>query len=442
MARAVFAAAPATQPAFWTFALQPPMGWNSYDSYGDTVTEPEVLANAAYMQTNLLSHGWNYIVVDFRWYDPGATGGNPNDRAGVHLTADEFGRLTPALNRFPSAADGKGFAPLADKIHAMGLQFGIHIMRGIPRQTVAANPLINGSAFHAADAADTSDKCAWCADMYGVKGNTDAGQAWYNSLLDQYALWNIDYIKVDDISHPYHADEIAAIRRAIDQCGRPIVLSLSPGPTPPADAENVKMHANLWRISNDFWDRWRSLNGQFDLIDAWQKQAGPGHWPDADMIPFGHLGPRCPVNGRDRQTRLTHDEQRTLISLWALAPSPLMLGMNLPDNDTWTQNLLTNDNVLAINQDLLGAPGSLIGNHGDLEVWKKPLADGSLAVGLFNRSASDAEMTATWQDLGLTIPQNVVDLWENKNLGTLQNQVKMNVPTHGAALLHLTGIAR
>jgi len=431
------AAQPPGPATFLTYAPTPPMGWNSYDTFGDSVTEAEVLANALYMRDHLRSHGWQYVVVDFRWYDPGANSGNPNARAGAKLTADEFGRLTPAPDRFPSAYNADGFARLAEQIHAMGLKFGIHVMRGIPQQSVRANTPIEGADFHAVDAANTASICAWCKDMYGVRGDTPAGQAWYDSIVRQYARWGVDYIKVDDLSQPYSAAEVAALRNAIDKCGRPMVLSLSPGETPIADAEHVKTHANLWRISNDFWDRWRFLNRQFDLIARWQGVGGPGHWPDADMIPLGHIAIRDNAGGGgDRRTRFTHDEQRTLMSMWALAPSPLMLGMNMPDNDAWTLSLLTNDAVIAVDQDPLGAPAQLVGPRGNLEVWKKPLADGSLAVGLFNRTNATANVAVTWAQLGISGKRAVHDLWRNEDIPA-DDHLAADVPAHGAVLVRI-----
>jgi alpha-galactosidase len=422
---------------FLDFAPTPPMGWNSYDAFGDSVTEAEVLANAEYMKAHLASHGWQYVVVDFRWYDPGADSGNPNSRKGALLASDAFGRLTPAVNRFPSAAGGPGFAPLAAKVHAMGLKFGIHVMRGIARESVAADTPIEGSSFHAVDAANTASICPWCADMYGVKGATPAGQAWYDSILRQYAAWGVDYIKVDDLSRPYSADEIAALRTAIDKTGRPIVLSLSPGETPIADADHVKTHANMWRISDDFWDRWRFLNRAFDLIARWQGVGGPGHWPDADMIPLGRVAIRSSAGGKDHQSHFTHDEQVTLMSMWALMPSPLMLGMNMPDNDAATLSLLTNDEALAVNQDKLGAPARLIGASSPLEVWKRPLSNGDLAVGLFNRSSAKAQVSVTWQQLGLPGKRPVRDLWLKNQFDASIEGIAVDLPPHGSALLRV-----
>ena len=269
----------------------------------------------------------------------------------------------------------------------MGLKFGIHVMRGIPRQSVKANTPIADSEFHAADAANAANSCGWCPDMFGVDAAKPAGQAWYDSIVRLYADWGVDFIKVDDLSSPYSAKEIEAIRRAIDRSGRAIVFSTSPGETPVSEARHVERHANMWRISGDFWDDWPALNHNFDLLAAWRGHAGPGYWPDADMIPLGRIGKRSV--GGDRMTHFSKDEQITMMSLWALAPSPLMLGMNMPENDPWTLSLLTNDEVLAVNQDPLGRQGVRISKMKDLEVWAKDLAGGAKAVGVFNRAGSD-----------------------------------------------------
>jgi hypothetical protein len=183
---------------------------------------------------------------------------------------DEYSRLMPVPRRFPSASDGKGFKPLADYIHGMELKFGIHIMRGIPRQAVAWSSRIKDTNITAADIADTDSTCKWLNHMYGVDMTKKGAPEYYDSLFELYAAWGVDYVKVDDISSPYHAPEIEAIQKAINKCGRPMVLSLSPGPTPIEQAEHVKKYANLWRISGDFWDRWDALLKMFDLCAEWQ----------------------------------------------------------------------------------------------------------------------------------------------------------------------------
>jgi hypothetical protein len=425
-------------------ALTPPMGWNSYDSLGTSITEAEALANAQAMKEKLLVHGWQYFVLDARWYDSVSSFDDRNfnkDRAGAKLFADQYGRLLPATNRFPSAANGLGFKPLADQVHALGLKFGFHMMRGIPRQAVLAKTPIAGSSFTAADAADTHSNCGWCPDMFGVRNNA-AGQAWYDSCLQLWASWGLDFVKVDDLSNPYHAGEVEMIRKAIDKCGRPIVFSTSPGPTDPKNAAHVSKYANMWRISGDFWDNWvethrSGLNHTFDLLAAWQDVGGPGHWPDADMIPFGHIGIKCTIAGGDRHTRFTPDEQRTLMSLWSIAPSPLILGAQLTDLDAPTLALITNDEVIAVDQDPLGAKAKRVSQKDGTEVWVKPLKNGDKAVGLFNRSEKPMEVEALWSDAGLTGSHLVRDLWVHKLLGAFNNKYSALVPPHGVVLLRV-----
>jgi alpha-galactosidase len=203
-------------------------------------------------------------------------------------------------------------------------------------------------------------------------------------------------------------------------------------------ADNIKVNANMWRISGDFWDRWKKLNAQFDILHSWEGVGGPGHFPDADMIPFGHLAIRSWINGKERQTRFTPDEQRTLISLWSLVSSPLMLGNNLPDMDAQTLALLTNDQVLAIDQDPLGLAAKRVSSQAGLEVWVKPLKNGSKAIGLFNRTATDAPVVLNWTDAGLTGKQNVWDIWQQKELGTFTGQFSAPVISHGSLLLQVT----
>jgi hypothetical protein len=417
-----------------TLALTPPMGWNSYDAFGDNVVESEVLANAHYVAEKMQPVGWDTVVVDYCWSDPGAHDNNRNTRTNAPLAADQFGRLLPATNRFPSAVDGVGFRPIADAVHALGLKFGIHVMRGIPRNSVWANLPIEGSSFTAADAGNKNDICRWCPDMFGVSSNA-AGQAWYDSCARLWAGWGVDYIKVDDLSQPYHTAEVEMVRNAIDKCGRAIVFSTSPGETPIRDAAHISAHANLWRASDDFWDNWRSLNRAFTLGARWHDFAGPGHWPDADMLPIGHLSVSHRSVGKDRFTQLTRNEQLTHISLWSLLPSPLMVGANLPDNDDWTLALLTNPEVIAVNQDPLGQPAQGLTNVlAGVEIWKKKLADKSIAVGIFNRGKDVVPVNLVWHDLGLRAKPAVRDLWLRTDLGR-QKIFAAEIQPHGCVLL-------
>lgn len=320
------------------------MGWNSWDNFGTAITEAQTKQQADFMAGNLKAHGWQYVVVDIQWYQPTAKG--HGYQPGAALTMDEYGRLLPAPNRFPSAANGAGFKPLADYVHGLGLKFGVHLMRGIPRQAVKQNVPIHGTNVHAQDIANPASICPWNPDMYGVDTTKPGAQEYYNSVFDLLASWGVDFVKVDDIARPYfeHANEIEAIRRAIDQTGRPMVLSLSPGETALAAAAHVQQHANMWRISDDFWDRWLSLHEQFERLAKWNQYRQPGAWPDADMLPLGV------VDLDSRTTRFTPDEQRTLMTLWSIARSPLMHGGDMTKTDAATLALLSNDEVLAVNQ--------------------------------------------------------------------------------------------
>ena len=327
-------------------APRPPMGWNSWDCYGAAVTEEITLNNARVMADRLLPYGYDTVVVDIQWARPNAQ--NHDYEAFTELTMDAFGRLQPAVNRFPSSAGGQGFRPLADRIHAMGLKFGIHIMRGIPRAAAQAALPIEGSAFTCAQAADPYSICQWNPDMYGArKHSPEAARAWYDSIFRQYAAWGVDFVKCDDIAREYPRCEweIECISRAARSCGRDMVLSLSPGPAPLEKAEHLKKWANMWRITDDFWVDWRLLLAMFERAEKWCIHAGPGHWPDADMLPVGAV--RQCVDPAAR-TRFTPAEQRCMMTLWCMMRSPLMIGGDLQKLDGETFAVLCNAPLLAV----------------------------------------------------------------------------------------------
>lgn len=323
------------------------MGWNSWDSFATTVTEAQIKAQTDYMADKLARYGWEYIVVDIQWYEPGATGFiyRPN----AQLVMDGYGRLLPAPNKFPSATEGMGFTALADYVRDRGLKFGIHLMRGIPRQAVMQNTPVFGTRYRAADIADTTSVSTWNTDMFGVDMTKPGAQEYYNSVFQQIADWGVDFVKIDDLSRPYHQAEVEAIRRAIDRTGRPILLSTSPGETPLLAGDHVSRHANMWRMSDDFWDTWPALLEQFERTRKWAPFIGPGHFPDADMLPLGAIR-SVPGYTGGPWTRFTKDEQYTMMSLWAIARSPLIMGGDMTKNDEFTLSLLTNEEVIAVNQ--------------------------------------------------------------------------------------------
>ena len=427
-------------------ATKPPLGWNSYNCFGSAVHEDEVRANADYMAQNLSRYGWQYIVVDFLWaYDnpPGSHIGNPfqlrlGDGSYVPwLAMDEYGRLLPHVDKFPSAFGGKGFKPLADYVHSLGLKFGIHVMRGIPRQAVwAHSPVmgVNGDKPVSADAiADTSSTCPWMNHMYGLNMQARGAQEYLNSLLALYASWGVDLIKVDDISRPYSAAEIEGYRKAITACGRDIVLSLSPGETPLMDSVHVKTYGNMWRMADDFWDNWAEMLKMFDYARKWQGVGGPGHWPDCDMLQIGKVSKRGPV-GPERYSRFTPDELKTHISFWCLYRSPLMIGGNLPENREVEKALLSDPEVLAVNQE--GANPRQLMKDKDQMIWVSDAGGGAKYVGLFNLGDSAREVS---MDLGLLGVKRaaVRDLWERRDAGVYRRRYGQVVAAHGCVLLKI-----
>ncbi|NLJ83458.1 MAG: glycoside hydrolase family 27 protein [Halanaerobiaceae bacterium] len=413
-------------------AQTPPMGWNSWDCYGASVREDEVRANAEYMAKKLKQYGWEYVVVDIQWYEPNAKSDQYNPH--TPLVMDEYSRLLPAVNRFPSAADGQGFKPLGDYIHSLGLKFGIHILRGIPRQAVAQKTKILGTNYTAADIADINSVCDWNTDMYGVDPTKPGAQEYYNSIFQLYAGWGVDYVKVDDITRPYRRGEIELIHNAIKNSGREMVLSLSPGPTPVIEGDHVAKHANLWRMSDDFWDRWDLLYAMFERADAWSAFIGPGHWPDADMLPLGRIGIRSA--GGDRYTRFTKDEQITLMTLWTMMRSPLMFGGDLCYNDEWTTGLITNEEVLQITNS--SHSNRQLYRDGDLIAWTAVGEDGSFYLAHFNLGEEAADLSTDLSQLGLSGTYLVRDLWAKEDMETTNTGIITNVPAHGAVLMKLT----
>lgn len=372
---------------FQKWALTPPMGWNSWDCYGPTVVESEVKANADYMAEKLAPFGWEYVVVDIRWFVENDKAGGYN-QTDPRYVVDEYGRYTPALNRFPSAADGKGFKPLADYIHSKKLKFGIHIMRGLPK--VAADrklPVLGTNGITCDMIASNDSACTWLRDNYKVDWRKPGAQEYYNSIFNLYAQWGVDFIKIDDLSRPYHTAEIEMIRRAIDQCGRPIVLSMSPGETPLDRVDHVKSHANMWRTVDDFWDNWSQLNYQFGICAKWAPHSAPGTWADADMLPLGKISIRG-ERGAERYSNFTRDEQYTLMNLWTIFRSPLMFGGDLPQNDEFTNSLLTNRDVLYMHS--YSAGNRQLGSEGGHIVWTADdPANGDRFAALFNTGGSE-----------------------------------------------------
>ncbi len=409
-------------------AHTPPMGWNSWDCHGAAVTEEIVRKNAEYMAKHLKDCGWEYIVIDIQWSRPNAV--NHDYEPFAELRMDGFGRLIPAENRFPSAKGGAGFKPLADFIHALGLKFGIHIMRGMPRLAAHLRMPIEGGAFRCHEAANPHSICAWNPDMYGLRCDRPAAEAYYDSIFRLYASWGVDFVKCDDIAreYPHCAGEIELISRAARKCGRDIVLSLSPGPAPLEKADHLKRYANMWRITDDFWDDWRLLKAMFEREEKWCVHAGPGHWPDADMLPVGALR-QC--ENPDERTRFTKGEQRVMMSLWCMARSPLMIGGELTKNDAFTLKLLTNRKVLEIGKNTSG--GRPLRTDDSESVWIAPRKDGKgVYVALFNLSDEARTVRAGENELEFGV-SSAEELWSGKP-AAFDGALSARIPPHDVKL--------
>jgi len=376
-------------------AARPPMGWNSWDSYGRTLNENAIKANARWLAKNLKSFGWVYIVIDEGWY---LSGLGP-DGSAQHPTfqLDACGRYVPVTARFPSAGKDSTFKPLAKYLHGLGLKFGIHILRGIPRQAVKQNLPIAGSSFHAADAADTSDVCPWNAYNYGLNTDQPAAQAYYDSLAYLYAGWGVDFIKIDCIADPYKGEDIRMLSEAVAKSGRPIVISLSPGPTSIDKRDEVFRYSHMWRISQDIWDVWNTdknfpngVKNQFVYAARWAGVAKPGHWPDADMLPM----------------------------------------------DAWTKLLLTNPEVIAVDQHSTDNRPVITSDNTIVWLGHSELDDPYIAV--FNISDALQTVHYEWKDIGLAANSyKLRDLWLRENLHCATS-LNITLEPHASVLFRAT----
>ncbi len=423
-------------------AKKPPMGWNSWDCYGAAVTEEQLIGNAEYMRDNLKQYGWEYVVCDIQWYEPKAKNNDYNNF--TELCMDEYSRLIPAENRFPSAKEGVGFKAIADKIHEMGLKFGIHIMRGIPRQAVHRNTKILGSKSTAREIAHHFSVCPWNTDMYGVNPRADGAQEYYNSLFKLYAEWGVDFVKVDDIANtefkphePYSArEEIEMIRKAIDNCGRDMVLSLSPGPAQTEVADHLCRYANMWRMTGDFWDVWEKLYDMFSKTEKWYKYVSEGCWPDCDMLPLGNISVNGTCHGpQNRYTQFTKDEQITLMTLWSVFRSPLMFGGEMRNNDSWTLSLISNEEILDVNQNSHSAKP--VFDDGKTVIWQAVSSRDNPIVALFNADEEKKTLQADLEEMGISGEYKIRDLWKKSFVGTADGKISAEVNSHGAVIFEL-----
>jgi alpha-galactosidase len=383
-------------------AQTPPLGWNSWNAWGNTVTAERVLASADGMvKSGLARQGYTYINIDDVWEagnEPGPSGRGRNPAA----ARDEKGEIKSNAN-FP---DMKG---LVDRIHALGLKAGIYSSPG-------------------------PTTCQGLAATY------------QHELQDvrTWAKWGFDYIKYDWCSYSSIAPNptleqrktpYRMLRAALNDIDRDMIYSICQ-----YGAGNVwewgndpDIKGNLWRMTGDIRDSWQNMAAIGFQQTGREQYAGPGHWNDTDMLIVGLVG----WSQGTRPTNLTPNEQLTHIALWALQAAPMLIGADLSKLDDWTTNLLGNREMLGVNQDVLGKAAGRKSSDGWLDVWARPLSDGTLAVGLFNRSPEAASISVKFSDLGISGAQPVRDLWQQKNLGTSRDQFSANVPRHGVVFVKI-----
>lgn len=412
-----------------------PLGWNSWDCYGAAVNEETVRKNADFMAKHLKEYGWDYIVVDIQWYEPSATNHEYNNF--TPLCMDEYSRLIPAENRFPSSAGGKGFTELAAYVHSLGLKFGIHIMRGIPRQAVHANSKIKGSQKTAREIAKMASICEWNTDMYGVDPSKEGAKEYYDSIFELYASWGVDFIKCDDIARelPHEETELILLSNSLKNCGRDMVLSLSPGPALLEKAELYKQVSNMWRITDDFWDKWDALYDMFSRAEKWCTHSGAGHWPDADMLP---IGPIRQDYDKSDCTKFTQDEQVTMLTLWSIFRSPLMIGGEMTKFDDFTMGLVTNKEILKMHKN----------SRNSHQVWRKEIngtehilwtstdCESGVYIAIFNTGGSDSNITLNFEDVEINTA-DVLELWSGEEIAKGVSSIDIKLPSHGAKAYHL-----
>lgn len=411
-----------------------PMGWNSWDCYGAAVTEDIVRKNADFMAKHLKKYGWEYITVDIQWYEPNVKTHEYTPFA--KLCIDEYSRVIPAENRFPSSAGGKGFAPLAEYVHSLGLKFGIHIMRGIPRQAVYERTKIKGTDKTAADVAKTDSICAWNTDMYGVDPAKPGAKEYYDSIFELYASWGVDFVKCDDIARelPKEESELIMLSDSLKNCGRDMVLSLSPGPALLEKAELYKQVSNMWRITDDFWDNWQLLYNMFERCEKWAPHNGAGHWADADMLPIGYIKQDY---SPDITTQFTKDEQVTMLTLWSIFRSPLIIGGEMTKFDDFTMSLLTNEGILKMHRNARHSHQVWRRkmNGSEIVLWTAADAEGGQYAALFNIGENAADISVPLTELEIYEAKDITELWSNEAFHA--DNISADLAPHSAKAYYL-----
>ncbi len=432
-------------------ASKPPLGWNSFDSYGVYLHEKAARANLESMAELLAPYGYEYFVIDNGWFGeyhlkPGTL--YPVEKHASDVRINEFGHVLPSQCYFPG-----GLKSIVDRCHELGLKFGLHMMRGLPRKAYDLNLPIKGTRFRARDIADTDPRknCTWCTYNFGVDMSKPGAQEWYDGLIQHLADMGVDLIKYDDIV-PYPR-EVEAVAKAIAKLGKPMLLSLSPGGDVDPAAIKSFQKAQMLRVTHDVWDEAHYID---DCFEAWKRWAGKqthNFWIDMDMVPFGQLlmmSPKIELNGEDgeatvrlagkghrRWQQFSPDQMFTFITMRALSASPLMIGGDLPTMDGFSLRLITDPDMLACNQN--GVMGNLVSAHDGIEVWITPekRRDDRGWIGVFNRTDQLKRVSLTKSFLGLAKDSTLYNIWRGRKQHELTSSSVIEIDTNPDGVLFL-----
>lgn len=431
-------------------APTPPLGWNSFQSYGVYFHDQAAHKNIDAMARLLKPYGYEYFVIDNGWFGEYKLEDGTNFPAEKHasdVNINEYGFFMPSRTYFPN-----GFRALIKKCHDKGLKFGVHLMRGIPRKAYELNLPIKGTAYRARDIASIRNICTWCPYNYGVDMSKPGAQEWYDGLIQHLADMGIDFIKYDDIV-PFPR-EVEAVTKAIAKCKRPIVLSLSPGDTVPANEKALKVFqdAQMLRVTPDIWDDLHGINLCFEAWKKWGTQSKKNFWIDMDMIPFGKLqlmsnAAKKTADGRNivrltgkgtrRTCQLTPAQMRTFITLRALSASPLMVGGDLSTMDDFSLSLLQNKEMLRCNQN--GVCATLVLSENGIEIWRAAMRDNPKDgyIGIFNRTKTVTTYVFDTKKLLNFTEVALIDIWNNRKSQGVRLK-KLEIAPHDVIFFRFT----
>lgn len=406
----------ASASSYNELADRPFMGWSSWSSIRKNPTEEKIKAAAEVMAAKFKSHGYEYVNLDDYYMLDWRT------------TVDEYGRWAVDPKKFPN-----GMKALGDYIHNKGLKFGHYVTLGIPKAAVDQNTPIEGTPYHAKDIVDLSkgEKKNFNFDkMYAIDYSKPGAQEYIDSWARLFASYGIDYLKIDGVRNQDIAD-VEAWAKALKKTGRPIHVELSNN----LDINHIDTWKNLsngWRTDHDveaygtpYLASWKKISRRFDDAAEWQQHAQPGGWNDFDSLNV--------ANGS--KDGITNDEKRSYVSLWAIAASQFVIGNDLTKLDDYGVNLLTNDEIIGVNQS--GVTGKRLYKKTDSQVFYQTLSDGSYNIALFNTGSSTQNVSVKWEDLGINSSAFVRDLWSHQDLGSMEQGFTANLPTHASRMIHV-----